>query len=73
MKNILRKYSESALFALAFVLLGIIIVYFAWGIGEVVGQVGRGLNGAGPSTPSAGFNFKTAKTLDLRGLVNQTP
>jgi len=71
MKKLLRKYPETVLITLAIAFIAIIILYFTWGVGAVVGQVDRveDSNGAGGGTAS--FNLQGAQQLNLRGLVSQ--
>jgi hypothetical protein len=69
MKTLFKKYPETLLVILAAVFLVVIVGYFAWGVGEVVRQLDRGVNAKVPPAESAGFNLSGARRLDLRGLV----
>lgn len=69
MKKILRKQPEAILIILAIVFLVIIIAYFSWGIGDVVGEVNRASNASTSGGGNVSFNLKDAQALDWRGLV----
>lgn len=69
MKKLFRKHSESILIALALLFLAIIILSFAWGISQVVGEVNRAENAKGGGKGNPGFDLPAARKLDLRGLV----
>lgn len=66
-----RKYPQVVLITLAMVFMGIIIAYYFWGIGAVVGQVNRAVNTKPGAGTSNAFNLTGARALNLRGLVSQ--
>ncbi len=70
MKKFLKSYPEIALVTLAVVLLGTIVAYFIWGMGDVVFEVDRALQSSPPSE-KMGFDLQSAAKLNLRGLVQQ--
>lgn len=69
MRKIFRKYPESTLIALAAVFLAIILAYFTWGVGQVIGEANRAENGKGNSGGNPGFNIEGAQRLGFHGLV----
>lgn len=73
MKNILRKYPEVILTLLALVLLGILISYFSWGIGDMVAEVNRAANAKGGGGETINFDLRAAQSLDFRGLAKPQP
>ncbi|HEX4104477.1 MAG TPA: hypothetical protein VHZ04_03345 [Candidatus Paceibacterota bacterium] len=71
MKSFFRKFEEPLLVVLAFVLVGLIIAYFVWGIGYVFSEANSALNANGTASQGTGFNLEGAQLLHLRGLVSQ--
>lgn len=69
MKKILRQHPETAMTVLAIVFVGIVVAYFSWGIGDMMGEVNRAVNTAPKIEGSAGFDLKDAQSLNWKGLV----
>ena len=69
MRKFLRKYPQALLITLAVVFLGLVIGYYTWGIGQVVGEVNRAVNAKGSGDTGTSFDLTGAASLDLRGLV----
>lgn len=69
MQKVFQKYPQTILVTLAVIFLGLLLAYFSWGIGEVVGQVNRAANASGNGENASKFDLQGAQGLDLRGLV----
>lgn len=69
MKKILHAHPVAIMITLLVVIVGVLIAFYFWAIGDVFTQVGRALSPA-PAQSAGSFDLSGASALDLRGLMN---